>query len=136
MTTTGFPLCHASRLCHGSDPVHNSAWTGSPPSLRVRKPMSTRTVKRTILGVAAAGVVGLALVNAAADGGEATARSKLVLMAPAAPGGGWDGFARESQQAIKSGGISNNVQVVNVPGAGGTIGLGQFAQMDGRSDML
>ncbi|MCY1160242.1 MAG: tripartite tricarboxylate transporter substrate binding protein [Citricoccus sp.] len=98
--------------------------------------MSTRTVKRTILGVAAAGVVGLALVNAAADGGEATARSKLVLMAPAAPGGGWDGFARESQQAIKSGGISNNVQVVNVPGAGGTIGLGQFAQMEGRSDML
>jgi putative tricarboxylic transport membrane protein len=98
--------------------------------------MSTRTVKRTILGVAAAGVVGLALVNAAADGGEATARSKLVLMAPAAPGGGWDGFARESQQAIKSDGISNNVQVVNVPGAGGTIGLGQFAQMEGRSDML
>ncbi|WOO96744.1 Bug family tripartite tricarboxylate transporter substrate binding protein [Micrococcus terreus] len=98
--------------------------------------MSSRTVKRTILGVAAAGVVGLALVNAASDGGEATARSKLVLMAPAAPGGGWDGFARESQQAIKAGGISNNVQVVNVPGAGGTIGLGQFAQMEGRSDML
>lgn len=98
--------------------------------------MSSRTVKRTILGVAAAGVVGLALVNAASDGGEATARSKLVLMAPASPGGGWDGFARESQQAIKSEGISNNVQVVNVPGAGGTIGLGQFAQMEGRSDML
>lgn len=98
--------------------------------------MSSRTVKRTILGVAAAGVVGLALVNAASDGGEATARAKLVLMAPAAPGGGWDGFARESQQAIKAGGISNNVQVVNVPGAGGTIGLGQFAQMEGRSDML
>lgn len=98
--------------------------------------MSSRTVKRTILGVAAAGVVGLALVNAASDGGEATARAKLVLMAPAAPGGGWDGFARESQQAIKAGGISNNVQVVNVPGAGGTIGLGQFAQMKGRSDML
>lgn len=98
--------------------------------------MSSRTITRTVLGVAAAGVVGLALVNAASDGGEATARSKLVLMAPASPGGGWDGFARESQQAIKSEGISNNVQVVNVPGAGGTIGLGQFAQMEGRSDML
>lgn len=98
--------------------------------------MSSRTFTKTVLGVAAAGVVGLALVNAASDGGEATARSKLVLMAPASPGGGWDGFARESQQAIKSEGISNNVQVVNVPGAGGTIGLGQFAQMQGRSDML
>ncbi|REE04200.1 Bug family tripartite tricarboxylate transporter substrate binding protein [Citricoccus muralis] len=98
--------------------------------------MSSRTFTKAALGVAAAGVVGLALVNAAAGGGEATARSKLVLMAPAAPGGGWDGFARESQQAIKSDGISNNVQVVNVPGAGGTIGLGQFAQMEGRSDMM
>ncbi|MFC7403317.1 Bug family tripartite tricarboxylate transporter substrate binding protein [Citricoccus sp. GCM10030269] len=98
--------------------------------------MSSRTFTNAVLGVAAAGVVGLALVNAASDGGEAAARSKLVLMAPASPGGGWDGFARESQQAIKSEGISNNVQVVNVPGAGGTIGLGQFAQMDGRSDML
>ncbi len=98
--------------------------------------MSSRTFTKAALGVAAAGVVGLALVNAAAGGGEATARSKLELMAPAAPGGGWDGFARESQQAIKSDGISNNVQVVNVPGAGGTIGLGQFAQMEGRSDMM
>lgn len=98
--------------------------------------MSSRRITKSVLGVAAAGVVGLALVNAASDGGEATARSKLVLMAPAAPGGGWDGFARESQQAIKSEGVSNNVQVVNVPGAGGTIGLGQFAQMEGRSDML
>ena len=98
--------------------------------------MSSRTFTKAALGVAAAGVVGLALVNAAAGGGEAPARSKLELMAPAAPGGGWDGFARESQQAIKSDGISNNVQVVNVPGAGGTIGLGQFAQMEGRSDMM
>lgn len=98
--------------------------------------MSSQTLRKTLAGIAAAGVVGLAMVDAASGGGEATARSKLVLMAPAAPGGGWDGFARESQQAIKAGGIANNVQVVNVPGAGGTIGLGQFAQMEGRSDML
>ena len=98
--------------------------------------MSTQAFRKAIASVAAVAVVGLAMVDAASGGGEATARSKLVLMAPAAPGGGWDGFARESQQAIKSSGISNNVQVVNVPGAGGTIGLGQFAQMEGRSDML
>ncbi|GHD00362.1 Bug family tripartite tricarboxylate transporter substrate binding protein [Zhihengliuella salsuginis] len=98
--------------------------------------MSKQNIKRTVFGVAVAAVTALALVNAAASGGESTARSKLVLMAPASPGGGWDGFAREAQQAIKSDGISNNVQVVNVPGAGGTIGLSQFAQMEGRSDML
>jgi putative tricarboxylic transport membrane protein len=32
------------------------------------------------------------------------------------------------QEALTTAGISGNVQVVNVPGAGGTIGLAQFAQ--------
>ena len=50
------------------------------------------------------------------------------IMAPAAPGGGWDQTARSMQEALTADGISGNVQVVNVPGAGGTIGLAQFAQ--------
>ncbi|MBG6085122.1 Bug family tripartite tricarboxylate transporter substrate binding protein [Zhihengliuella flava] len=98
--------------------------------------MPQKKTTRIVLGVAVAAVTATALIASASAGGESTARSKLVLMAPASPGGGWDGFAREALQAIKSDGISNNVQVVNVPGAGGTIGLGQFAQMEGRSDML
>ncbi|KKC35315.1 C4-dicarboxylate ABC transporter substrate-binding protein [Devosia epidermidihirudinis] len=48
------------------------------------------------------------------------------IMAPAAPGGGWDQTARTMQEALQSSGISGNVQVTNVPGAGGTIGLAQF----------
>jgi len=50
------------------------------------------------------------------------------IMAPAAPGGGWDQTARSMQEALTTEGISGNVQVVNVPGAGGTIGLAQFSQ--------
>jgi putative tricarboxylic transport membrane protein len=50
------------------------------------------------------------------------------IMAPAAPGGGWDQTARSMQEALTAEGISGNVQVVNVPGAGGTIGLAQFSQ--------
>jgi len=50
------------------------------------------------------------------------------IMAPAGPGGGWDQTARSMQEALTTAGISGNVQVVNVPGAGGTIGLAQFAQ--------
>ncbi|WP_374622561.1 Bug family tripartite tricarboxylate transporter substrate binding protein [Devosia sp.] len=50
------------------------------------------------------------------------------IMAPAGPGGGWDQTARAMQEALTSAGISANVQVNNVPGAGGTIGLAQFAQ--------
>lgn len=50
------------------------------------------------------------------------------IMAPAGPGGGWDQTARSMQEAMTTAGVSGNVQVVNVPGAGGTIGLAQFAQ--------
>lgn len=48
------------------------------------------------------------------------------IMAPAAPGGGWDQTARALQQTLQDEGISGNVQVNNVPGAGGTIGIAQF----------
>ena len=48
------------------------------------------------------------------------------IMAPAAPGGGWDQTARSMQTVLQDEGISGNVQVTNVPGAGGTIGLAQF----------
>jgi len=48
------------------------------------------------------------------------------IMAPAAPGGGWDQTARSMQTALQDEAISGNVQVTNVPGAGGTIGLAQF----------
>lgn len=52
------------------------------------------------------------------------------IMAPAAPGGGWDQTARTMQEALQSDGISSSVQVTNVPGAGGTIGLAQFANQE------
>ena len=50
----------------------------------------------------------------------------LTIMAPAAPGGGWDQTAREMQQALRQSGLAQTVQVQNVPGAGGTIGLAQL----------
>lgn len=50
------------------------------------------------------------------------------IMAPAAPGGGWDQTARAMQTALVEAGISTSVDVTNVPGAGGTIGLAQFVR--------
>lgn len=59
------------------------------------------------------------------------------IMAPAAPGGGWDQTARTMQTVLQEEGISGNVQVVNVPGAGGTIGLAQFVnQAKGNPESL
>jgi putative tricarboxylic transport membrane protein len=52
------------------------------------------------------------------------------ILAPAAPGGGWDQTARTMQEALTAEGISGNAQVTNVPGAGGTIGLAQFVNQE------
>lgn len=88
-----------------------------------------------------AGLVGLAVVGAGvwdAGSGEtgATARSQLTLIAPASAGGGWDGAAREIQQVMRADGIVNSTSVLNIPGAGGTIGLNELAQMEGESQTL
>jgi putative tricarboxylic transport membrane protein len=56
----------------------------------------------------------------------AQAPLELKITAPAAPGGGWDGASRSLQQAMTATGAAKSVQVVNVPGAGGTVGLAQF----------
>lgn len=55
------------------------------------------------------------------------AAADYTIIAPANPGGGWDQTARSMQTALQQEKISGNVQVQNVPGAGGTIGLAQFA---------
>ena len=51
---------------------------------------------------------------------------ELKVMAPAAPGGGWDQTARAMQQAFVASGVARSVQVTNVAGAGGTVGIAQF----------
>lgn len=95
-----------------------------------------KNLKLGIFAVIVMVVAALAFMSATSSGGVSTARSKLTLIAPAAPGGGWDGFGREAQAAMRAGGIVTNPQVVNIPGAGGTIGLSQFVQEVGREDLL
>ncbi|MEK1854094.1 MAG: tripartite tricarboxylate transporter substrate binding protein [Phyllobacterium sp.] len=75
-------------------------------------------MRKMLLAFVAAGAVILSGQAFAAD---------YKIMAPAAPGGGWDQTARTIQTALQDEKISGSVQVVNVPGAGGTIGLAQFA---------
>ncbi len=55
---------------------------------------------------------------------------ELKIIVPAAPGGGWDQTGRSMQTALVGEKISSNVQVINVLGAGGTIGLAQFVNKD------
>lgn len=96
----------------------------------------TRNVKLGVFFAITLVIATFAFMSAASSGGVSTARAKLTLIAPAAPGGGWDGFGREAQAVMRSAGIVTNPQVVNIPGAGGTIGLSQFVQEVGREDLL
>jgi putative tricarboxylic transport membrane protein len=85
-------------------------------------------MKHLVATAILAGALALPLSAIAAD---------YSIMAPAGPGGGWDQTARSMQEAMTTDGISGNVQVINVPGAGGTIGLAQFAQeANGNPDRL
>jgi len=62
---------------------------------------------------------------------------QLRIIAPAAPGGGWDQTARVMQQVLQQTGIARAVPVENVPGAAGTIGLARFIGAErGRGDTL
>ena len=80
-------------------------------------------MRRFILAVTS--VAALAMMGA----GSASAED-YKLLAPAAPGGGWDQTARTMQSVLQDEKISSSVQVINVPGAGGTIGLAQFVNQN------
>jgi putative tricarboxylic transport membrane protein len=58
--------------------------------------------------------------------------AQLRLIAPAAPGGGWDQTARVMQQALQREGLARLAPVENIPGAAGTIGLARFIGAERR----
>jgi putative tricarboxylic transport membrane protein len=61
----------------------------------------------------------------------------LKLFVPAAPGGGWDQTARTIEQVLRATGAVKGVQITNVGGAGGAVGLPQFLnQWKGQGNAL
>jgi putative tricarboxylic transport membrane protein len=58
------------------------------------------------------------------------------IIAPASPGGGWDQHARALQQVMQDQKLASGIQVSNIPGAGGTIGLAQFVTARKRNPAL
>ena len=98
--------------------------------------------RRSVLRWGLGGVIALAAIGTASYGSISSTsagrdlRSALTIIAPAAAGGGWDTVAREMQQAQRAEGIVNNTQVVNMPGAGGTIALGNLSVLEGQPGNL
>ncbi|GAA1326514.1 Bug family tripartite tricarboxylate transporter substrate binding protein [Pseudonocardia xinjiangensis] len=83
-----------------------------------------------VAAVVTGAVVVTAPVDTAGSGGSALrdviGERQLRIMAPAAPGGGWDQTSREMQGALRE--LVGRTEVYNVAGAGGTIGLSQFVR--------
>ncbi len=96
--------------------------------------MDTRENPRRARRLAVAIISLLLVVGSIVPGAHAVAQDAcewpsetLQLMAPAAAGGGWDTTARELQRVLDEEGIvEGDVEVYNVEGAGGTIGLAEL----------
>ena len=89
--------------------------------------MSSRAIIGGVLAVAA--VVAIVAPGGASGGDDASQpypTRQISIMAPAAPGGGWDTTARAFQEASRDAKLDDGVEVFNVEGAGGTLGLSQL----------
>lgn len=94
--------------------------------------ISTRTHRRRLAASAVAFAGALALTGCGALGESSDDSStegidQLKIIVPADPGGGWDSTARRMQNVLQDNDLVGSAQVVNSPGAGGTIGLAQLA---------
>ncbi|WP_051340811.1 tripartite tricarboxylate transporter substrate binding protein [Azospirillum halopraeferens] len=86
---------------------------------------------KPFLAVLAALAIATAAAHAAAAAGD------LRVIAPAASGGGWDQTARAMRDVLESVDPARAVEVVNIPGAGGTVGLAQvISGFKGSPDTL
>jgi len=82
---------------------------------------------------ATASPLSLAAINPA----NAQSVDLLKIFVHAAPGGGWDQTARTIEQVLRATGAVKGVQITNVGGAGGAVGLPQFLnQWKGQGNAL
>jgi putative tricarboxylic transport membrane protein len=60
----------------------------------------------------------------------------LKIMVPNAPGSGYDTTARTAAKAMEDAGLARNVEVSNVAGAGGTVGLQKLVNDKGDKQLM
>jgi putative tricarboxylic transport membrane protein len=92
--------------------------------------MGTRAVIGALLAVAA--IVAIVVPGGASgdDASKPYPTRQIQMMAPASPGGGWDTTARAFQAASRDAKLDDGIEVYNVDGAGGTLGLSQRVSKD------
>ena len=110
--------------------------------------MRTASLRKLKVGAISSGLAaGLLLTGCGttAEGGSASGGagaaedgpiSGLRVMVPNSPGSGYDTTARAWAQVMEDEGLAEGVEVFNLEGAGGTVGLQRLVNEEGNADML
>ncbi|GGT13446.1 C4-dicarboxylate ABC transporter substrate-binding protein [Streptomyces griseoviridis] len=93
--------------------------------VRLRTPLA-------LLGAAVLVLVGPPLLDTGGGDGTGTQIPGLRLMVPNTPGGGYDITARTAAKDAEDAGLTHGIEVFNLPGAGGTVGLSRLVGEHGN----
>jgi putative tricarboxylic transport membrane protein len=103
--------------------------------------MRTASLRKLTVGAVAAGLV-LTGCGTTAEGGSASGSGGdgpiegLRFMVPNSPGSGYDTTARAVAAVMEDEEIATGIEVFNLEGAGGTVGLQRLVNEEGNADML
>ena len=104
--------------------------------------MRNASLRKLTVGAVAAGLV-LTGCGTTAEGGAASGGgtqegpvSGLRVLVPNSPGSGYDTTARAWAQVAEEEGLAEQIEVFNLEGAGGTVGLQRLVNETGNADML
>jgi putative tricarboxylic transport membrane protein len=104
--------------------------------------MRNASLRKLTVGTVAAGLLltgcGTTAEGGAASGGgtEEGPVSGLRVLVPNSPGSGYDTTARTFAQVAEEEGLAETIEVFNLEGAGGTVGLQRLVNETGNADML
>jgi len=105
--------------------------------LSIRERSGTRwSAVLAIVAAAAAVLLVPPAVGALTGGGDGTQLRGLRMLVPNTPGGGYDVTARTAAKAMEDAKLTGSVEVFNLPGAGGTVGLGRTVNESGNDRLV
>ncbi|MBI4941220.1 MAG: tripartite tricarboxylate transporter substrate binding protein [Actinobacteria bacterium] len=111
------------------------ARTLSPHRTR-RQVLTAATAAVAALALAACGATATSGGGAQASGSAADAKLTGVrVMVPNTAGGGYDTTARTAVKVMEEAGVADGLEVFNLPGAGGTVGLARLVNEKGNGDL-
>jgi putative tricarboxylic transport membrane protein len=98
--------------------------------VRLRTPRGRHAL--ALFGAAVLVFVGPPLLTTGGGGDTGTQIPGLRFMVPNTPGGGYDITARTAAKNAEDAGLTHNIEVFNLPGAGGTVGLSRLVGEHGN----